>query len=501
VTTRAWWQDAVVYLLYLRSYADSDGDGIGDLPGATARLGHLADLGVDAVWLTPFYRSPMVDHGYDVADYFDVDPLFGTLADVDALLAEAHRLGLRVLTDLVPNHTSDQHPWFLDPATRDRYVFRPPAPDGGPPNAWGSVFGGPAWTRHPCGDYYLHLFAPEQPDLDWTNPAVEQEWERILRFWLDRGVDGFRIDVAHGLWKHLDSPDGYWDCDETPALYEPWRRLVDGYGDRLLVGEVFLEDLDRVQPYVGPTRMHQAFNFLVPMVPFEAGPLREVLQEAVEHFCVEGTSPTWVLSNHDLVRHPTRYGGGRLGVRRGLALTSLLLGLPGSPYLYQGEELGLQQVDVPPELQQDPAVRLSGGRFATRDGCRTPLPWTAEGPGHGFTTGSPWLPIGGGPSVAEQADDPASTLASYRSALALRRRLLPELGQDVRWLDLPDGLLGFTRRLGEGVLACVLNAVDEAVAVPLCGEVLLDTSHGEATAADGGLVVPAAATVWLRQSS
>jgi alpha-glucosidase len=497
---RAWWQDAVVYLLYVRSYADGDGDGVGDLPGATARLQHLAELGVDAVWLTPFYRSPMVDHGYDVADYYDVDPLFGTMADFDALLAEAHRLGLKVITDLVPNHTSDQHAWFQDPATHDRYVFRPPAPDGGPPNAWGSVFGGPAWTKHPSGDYYLHLFAPEQPDLDWTNPVVEAEWERVMRFWLDRGVDGFRIDVAHGLCKDYDRDDGFWDCDETPGVYEAWRRVVDSYDDRFMVGEVFLEDLSRVQPYVGPTRLHQAFNFLLPFVPFEAQPLREVLTESLERFCTDGTSPTWVLSNHDLVRHPTRYGGGPLGIRRGLALTCFLLGLPGSPYLFEGEELGLEQVDVPPELQQDPVVRLSGGRFAARDGCRTPLPWTAEAPGHGFTTGTPWLPIGGGPSVAEQQQDPGSTLSSYREALAVRRRLLPELGPDVRWLETPPEVLAVERRLGAGRLVCVLNTAETPVTLDgLRGEVVLDSARGTAEVTEDGLVVPPVSAVWVTQ--
>jgi len=494
----SWWHDAVVYQLYVRSFADSDGDGVGDLPGVTAHLDHLVSLGVDAVWLTPFYPSPMVDHGYDVVDHCDVDPLFGSLADADALLAEAHRLGIKVIVDLVPNHTSDQHPWFLDPAMRDRYVFRPPGPEGGPPNGWLSVFGGSAWQPHPSGDYYLHLFTKEQPDLDWTNPAVEAELLRILRFWLDRGVDGFRIDVAHGLWKRYDDPEGYWDCDETPALYESWRALLDRYDDRFLVGEVFLSDLDRVRPYVGPHRLHQAFNFLVQAAPFEAAPLRALLASSLEHFAVEGTSPTWVLSNHDLVRHPTRYGGGALGVRRGWALTTLLLGLPGAPYVYQGEELGLEQVDVPREQWQDPVALRNG--FPARDGGRTPMPWTREAPGFGFTTGTPWLPFGPGAgeqSVEAQAADPGSVLSAYRRALALRREVLPSLGADVTWLDAPDGTLGFRRALGDRELVCVLNTTSDPVRVPLsASEVLLDSAGG-ARLGEGWCEVPADGAVWL----
>jgi alpha-glucosidase len=494
VSARPWWQDAVVYQLYVRSFADSDGDGVGDLPGITAHLGHLVSLGVDAVWLTPFYRSPMVDHGYDVVDHCSVDPVFGTLADIDALLVSAHRLGLKVIVDLVPNHTSDQHPWFLDPALRDRYVFRPPAPDGGPPNDWQSVFGGPAWQRHPSGDYYLHLFTPEQPDLDWTHPAVNEEFLRILRFWLDRGVDGFRIDVAHGLWKHLDEADGYWDCDETPALYESWRALVDTYDDRFLLGEVFLPDLDRVRPYAGPTRLHQAFNLLVQAAPFEAGALRSVLAASVERFPGDGT---WVLSNLDLVRHPTRYGGGALGVRRGLALTAVLLALPGTPYLYQGEELGLEQVEIPAEERCDPVVRFG---LPGRDGGRTPLPWTRHAPGFGFTTGTPWLRFGPGTaelSVEAQDGDPGSTLAFYRTALARRRRLLPSFGPDVTWLATPEGTLGFARTLDGRVLSCLLNTGSAAVRVPVRGtEVLLDSAGG-AVLGEGWCEVPADGAVWV----
>jgi alpha-glucosidase len=507
----SWWRDAVVYEVYVRSYADSDGDGVGDLPGITSRLGHISSLGADAVWLTPFYRSPMADHGYDVADYCDVDPLFGSLAAFDALLVEAHRLGLKVIVDLVPNHTSDQHPWFRDHV--DRYLLRP-GREGGPPNNWTSVFGGPAWTKHPSGDWYLHLFAPQQPDVDWRNPAIHQEWEAILRFWLDRGVDGFRIDVAHGLYKDAelrDNPPGLrgglgadldaidspyvWDQPETLTVYERWREIMDEYGDRLTVGEVFLKDLTRVSRYVAPGRLHQAFNFLIMATPFDAAKMRVVLEQAIDVF---GDSPTWVLSNHDLVRHTTRYGGGAAGQRRARAMTAVLLGLPGSPYLYQGEELGLEQSYVPPELRQDPMWFNSGKTVEGRDGCRTPIPWSA-GPSRGFTTGKPWLPFGSdGTSVEAQEADPLSMLAFYRSAIALRRSLREELGREVTWLESEPGTLGFTRALGDGLFTCLMNAGPQVVTSVRPGsELVLDTS-GRASLSDGTLDLPADATVWLR---
>ncbi|HUR13692.1 MAG TPA: alpha-amylase family glycosyl hydrolase [Mycobacteriales bacterium] len=505
-----WWRDAVVYQVYVRSFADSDGDGVGDLPGITAHLPHIASLGADAVWITPFFTSPMADHGYDVADYCDVDPLFGSLADLDHLLTEAHRLGLRVIVDLVPNHTSDQHPWFH--AHRDRYLVRPDSPE--PPNNWTSVFGGPAWSRLPSGEWYLHLFAPEQPDVDWRNAAVHEEWERILRFWLDRGVDGFRIDVAHGLYKDAqlrDNPEGLrgglgadldaidspyvWDQPETLQVYERWRQISDGYHDRVMVGEVFLKDLTRVSRYVADDRLHQAFNFLVMSKPFDAAELKPVLAQALDLF---GDSPTWVLSNHDLVRHATRYGGGERGRRRALAATAALLALPGSPYLYQGEELGLEQSFVPPELRQDPMWFNSGKTVPGRDGCRTPMPWT-DGPGSGFTTGTPWLPFGSdGTSVAAQAADPASPLSAYRSALALRRSLREELGRGVTWLETEPGTLGFTRSHGEGSFGCLLNTGPALqTRVPRRAELVLDTSGG-ARLVDGALDLPADCTVWLR---
>lgn len=501
----------MVYEVYVRSFSDSNGDGVGDLAGVRRRLPYLAGLGVDAVWLTPFYPSPMADHGYDVADPCDVDPLFGTLETFDALLADAHTLGLRVLIDVVPNHTSSVHPWFVqavaDPASplRGRYVFRP-GRDGGPPNDWQSVFGGPAWTQLPDGAWYLHLFDVGQPDLDWTNPDVHAYWLEVLAFWLDRGVDGFRIDVAHALYKRADLADEgelpeplpgipderrhVWDSDEVLAVYEDWRRLTDTYDPpRMLVGEVFLYDVKRVAQYVGPHRLHQAFNFTVMRCGYDAVELAAAVREGLARF----DTPTWVLSNHDLVRHATRYGGGQLGVRRGLSVTALLLALPGAPYLYQGEELGLEEAEVAPELREDPIWRRSGHTLAGRDGCRTPMPWEATAPGLGFSTGTPWLPVA--PDAAAKAvdlDPPA--LQTYRGLLALRRSLLPGLGREVSWLAAPAGVLALVR---EGGLVVVLNTLGEDVelAVP-AGRLLLSTADG-AGLIDGVVRVPASSSVWL----
>ncbi len=510
-----WPPDPVVYEVYVRSFADADGDGVGDLAGLRARLPHLARLGVDAVWVTPFYPSPMADHGYDVADPYGVDPLFGDLDAFAAVLDDAHALGLRVVVDVVPNHVSRAHPWFVealaDPASplRERFVFRD-APDGARPNDWQSTFGGPAWTQAPDGAWYLHLFDSGQPDLQWRHPDVPAYWLDVLRTWLDRGVDGFRIDVAHALFKRADladegplgaPPDGVpherrhvWDCDEVLGVYEDWRRLVDGYDPpRLLVGEVFLYRQERVAEYVGPTRLHQAFDFTVMRAPYDAAALREAVRGALAHL----DPPTWVLSNHDLVRHATRYGGGALGVRRGLSVTAFLLALPGSPYLYQGEELGLEEADLPDAVRQDPVFLRTRGAQRGRDGCRTPLPWDAAAPGLGFTTGTPWLPPGpdaAAKAVAQQEGDPGSTLAAYRALLALRRDLRAGLGRGVAWLDAPDDVLAVRR---EGGLVAVLNTAGEAVEVAVDGTLLTATAPG-AGVAGGVLTVPAAATAWLR---
>ena len=514
-----WWREAVVYEVYVRSFADSDGDGLGDLEGIRSKLGYLRDLGVDAVWITPFYPSPQRDHGYDVADYCDVDPLFGDLADFDRLLADAHGLGLRVIVDVVPNHTSSEHPWFQAAlgeqasAERARYWFRDGRGADGdePPNNWQSVFGGPAWTRDEGSrQWYLHMFDSSQPDLDWGNREVHEEFLRILRFWLDRGVDGFRIDVAHSLYVRADLADEpvavgakglhdddhrhIWDQDEVLAVYEEWRQVLDAYaGDRMLVGEVFLFDVPRVAQYVGPTRLHQAFNFTVFKAQWDPAQLRRVLLDALAGF----DPGTWVLSNHDLTRHVTRYGGGDLGRRRGLAVSGLVFALPGSPYLYQGEELGLDETDVPDHLREDPVFLRTAGVMAGRDGCRTPLPWEAAAPGHGFTDGTPWLPFGPDASaqaVDRQESDPDSVLSTYRRLLARRRALLPVLGDALAWLEAPDEVLAVRR----GPLVAVLNTAAEPV------ELVVDdaTQLLEATAPGAALVgrvvtVPAAATVWV----
>ncbi len=517
-----WWHDAVVYQIYVRSFQDSDGDGVGDLPGITTRLPYLAELGVDALWLTPFYRSPMADHGYDVADQCDVDPLFGSLDDADRLLARAHELGLRVLVDLVPNHTSDVHPWFQqalhDPQSpmRDRYLFRAPGPDGGPPNNWESVFGGDAWTLDPGGTaYYLHLFDAGQPDVDWRHPALHVEWERILRFWLDRGVDGFRIDVAHGLYKRGDLADNpphaairgslfhanamphAWDQPEVVDVYRRWRQITDEYDGRVMVGEVFLEDVGRVARYVGADRLHQSFNFPLLAAPFDAALWKDLISTSLLAFEVGGAGPTWVLSNHDVVRHASRYGGGERGRARAAAATLTLLALPGCPYLYQGEELGLEQSDVPEGDRQDPIWLRSGE--PGRDGCRTPLPWEAASQGHGFTSGAPWLPFGADATTrAVDAQGPGSVLELYRTALSLRKDLRRHLSQRVCWEAAPEGALAYSRELdGGGRLLCAL-ATGADVALQIGAGTLLLGSGPGARCQDGVLHLPVDTTAWVR---
>lgn len=517
---RSWWRDAVVYQIYVRSFADSDGDGVGDLAGARRRLPHVAELGADAVWLTPFYPSPMADGGYDVADFRGVDPLFGELADFDALLAEAHRLGLRVLVDLVPNHTSSEHPWFAEAlrcppgsAARQRYLFRDGRGDD-PPNDWPSVFGGPAWTQVPDGQWYLHLFAPEQPDLNWRNPQVRAEFRDVLRFWLDRGADGFRVDVAHGMIKHPDLPDlgaaegaamlragrlPYFDQDEVHEIHREWRALLDSYpGERIGVAEAWAPGSERLAAYVRPDELHQAFNFQLFEPEWSAERFAAVIAESLATTAAVGATTTWVLGNHDVPRPVTRYGGGQRGLRRARAAALLSFALPGSVYVHQGEELGLPEVlDLPEESLRDPLWERSGRTVRGRDGCRVPLPWDGDRPPFGFSSAPGWLPQPpewADRTVRAQRARPGSVLETYRAALALRRRL-PELGDgELEWLPAPAGVLAFARPPG---FACAVNFGPHPAELALPGRTLL-RSDGSTEPWRGAL--PPDAAIWLDRS-
>jgi len=540
-TGAEWWRSAVIYQIYPRSFADSNGDGLGDLPGITAHLDDLDALGVDAVWLSPFYRSPQKDAGYDVADYCDVDPLFGTLADFDDLLAAAHARGIRLIVDLVPNHSSDQHAWFqaalaAAPGSpeRGRYMFRDGRGENGelPPNNWESVFGGPAWTRvtdpdGAPGQWYLHLFDTSQPDFDWSNPEVQGEFRRILRFWLDRGVDGFRVDVAHGLVKEDGLPDyvppadagsmgggetsvPYWGQPEVHEIYRDWNTVLAEYdGDRALCAEAWLPTIEKTALWVRHDEMHQAFNFEYLETEWDAAQLRAVISESLRAYPAVGAPSTWVLSNHDVVRHASRlaltaenpqgHGIGpdspgkpvpELGLRRARAATALMLALPGSAYLYQGEELGLPEaIDIPDAARQDPTwFRTRGERYG-RDGCRVPLPWDADAPAFGFSpTGRSWLPQPadwGSFARSAEAADPTSTLALYRTLLAQRRARGLGTGS-LEWIDAGDDVIAF--RNGNVTVVANLGAV--AVAVP-SGRVLA------ASAPLGDGMLPPDTTVWV----
>jgi len=499
--TVEWWRDAVIYQVYVRSFADSDGDGIGDLPGIRSRLPYIRDLGVDAIWLNPFYPSPQADAGYDVADYREVDAVFGTLADFDSLVADTHRLGMRVIVDLVPNHTSDRHEWFRAalasaPGSRERarYLFRDGPESGGPPNDWQSNFGGPAWTRVADGQWYLHLFAPEQPDLDWMNDEVRDEFESILRFWLDRGVDGFRIDVAHGLAKDLSLPNlprgtvptapapaghPHWDRDEVHDVYRAWRQITDTYPHApAFVAEAWVHRPQRLARYVRADELHTAFNFNFLLAPWGADALRRAIDESLDTLTAVGAPATWVLSNHDVVRLVTRYGGGALGERRARAAALLMLALPGSAYIYQGEELGLEEVeDLPDDVRQDPTFFRTKGARRGRDGCRVPMPWSGATPPFGFgppSSSAAWLPPPAhwaAVTAERQAADPQSMLNLYRRALAIRHRD-PALGAGtMTWVDAAPDVLAFTREPG---FACVVNVGDSEAAIPFAGgEVVL----------------------------
>jgi alpha-glucosidase len=517
-----WWRSAVVYQVYPRSFADSDDDGIGDLNGIRGRLGYLAELGIDAIWISPWYPSPLLDGGYDVADYRDINPTFGTLADADALIADAHALGLRILIDLVPNHCSWEHPWFTvavgagrGSPERELFWFRDgTGPRGAePPNRWAASFGGSAWERVADGQWYLHLFDVSQPDWNWDHPSVLEEFDSILRFWFDRGIDGFRIDVADSMSKDDTLPDvieprvpgqpankypghPHWDRDEVHDIHRRWRRIADEYRDRpgrsrTFVAEAWVTPPERLARYLRPDELHCAFNFDALRAPWDAAALRRVIDDSTGAIWAVGASATWVLSNHDTIRHRTRYGRPQplaeapagtvptdldLGLRRARAAALLELALPGGAYIYQGDELGLPEVeDLPEDVLDDPIWERSGRQVRGRDGCRVPLPWSGSAPPFGFGPGSgqPWLPqpAGWATLTAEaQLGDPASHLSLYRDALRIRRRH-PALGDGrLEWCEIGDSVLCFDREPG---FRCVVNVGDAPCDLPSHREVLL----------------------------
>ncbi|MRG59675.1 DUF3459 domain-containing protein [Agromyces sp. CFH 90414] len=554
-----WWRSAVIYQVYVRSFADSDGDGTGDLRGVRSRLGYLKELGVDALWFNPWYPSPLADGGYDVADYRDIHPAFGTLDDAEQLISAAADLGIRTIIDVVPNHISSEHPWFkaalaAGPGSpeRERFWFHPgKGPNGDEmPTRWQSSFQGDTWTRtvNPDGtpgEWYLHLFTPEQPDLNWNHPDVRAEHEDILRFWFDRGVAGVRIDSAALIVKDPafgEVPDEpgpgehpHVDRDEIHDIYRSWRRVADEYdGTRVLVGELWLPDAERFAAYLRPDEMHTAFNFDFMSRPWDPAELRASIDLMLAAHAPVGAPSTWVLSNHDVTRPVTRYGREEsgfaftakrfgtptdldLGRRRARAAALLTAALPGSLYLYQGDELGLPEVELPREVLEDPMHFRSGGVDPGRDGCRVPLPWRGTTAPYGFSpdaasaggdrdrdgTGAgapaaPWLPQ---PpewaelSVQAQEADPASMLWLYRQALRIRRREAALGDGPMRWLDTAPSVLAFRRGDGPDEVVCVVNLGAEPVDLPAHHHILLASSPLE-----GGRL-PTDSTAWLRTRS
>ncbi len=516
-----WWSSAVFYQVYPRSFADSNGDGVGDLDGLAARLGYLEELGVDAIWLNPVTVSPMADHGYDVADPRDVDPLFGGMAAFERLVAAAHERGIKVTMDVVPNHTSSAHPWFLaalaaGPGTdaRDRYLFRDGrGPDGSlPPNNWESVFGGPAWSRvvepdGKPGQWYLHLFDAEQPDLNWDNPEVFDDFEKTLRFWLERGVDGFRIDVAHGMAKPPGLPDTHGvktgvlsHSDDDPrfnhpsvhAIHRDIRTVVDDYAGAVTIGEVWVIDNARWAEYLRPDELHLGFNFRLTKIDFDAGEIHDAIQNSLAATAIENATPTWTLSNHDVGREVTRYGGGEIGLRRARAMVMVMLALPGAVFIYNGEELGLPDVELPDEVLQDPTWERSGRIERGRDKCRVPIPWSGDTPPFGFSTSADtWLPMPEGwaaLTVEKQRADPDSTLSFFQRVIELRSARSDFGGGEIDWLAAPRDALIFRRR--GGGLVCALNAGCRPIPLPP-GELIL----ASAPLVNGKL--PPNAAAWL----
>lgn len=570
--TSEWWQEAVVYQIYPRSFADANGDGIGDIPGMRKHVKYLADLGIDAIWLSPHYVSPMNDAGYDVADYRDVDPLFGKLEDIEGLISDAHAAGLRMLIDIVPNHTSWDHPWFKEalahPPVNDasvpakvRYAEGPWAryhllrgAEGGtlPPNNWMSVFGGVSWHQvddadgQPSGWWYLHIFDKSQPDLDWSNEEVRAEFRGHLRFWFDRGIDGFRIDVAHGCVKADGYPDcptivdgdptnanPYWDQDGVHEIWQEWRAVADEYEpSRIFVAEAWVGPALRQSMYVRPDELHTGFNFPYLTAPWRAEKIREIIDDSLASDAVEGSPTTWVLENHDVWRTVSRYApviganeeahvSGNLdiavevdwtsprdleiGSQRARAAFMTMVALPGTAYIYQGQELGLNEVfEIPADMRQDPAFINTNGKSVGRDGCRVPLPWSVESESLGFNDGDAmWLPQPDSwkkLAASVQATDEASMLALSTHALKIRRSQ-PALGgitdgvEPLVWEDVAPGVLSFVRpaRLDGRAVRCVMNTSNHAVELTHTGDVLLASSERAFT---DGLLHPDSA-VWF----
>ena len=498
----AWWQTGVVYQVYPRSFQDSNGDGIGDLAGIASRLDDLVELGVDAVWISPIYPSPMADFGYDVSDHCAIDPAFGTLVDFDALLAAAHARGLKVILDYVPNHTSDRHPWFVESRAsraspkRDRYVWRDPKADGSPPTNWVSEFGGPAWTfDEATGQFYYHAYLNEQPDLNWRNPQVRDAMLDVLRFWFERGVDGFRVDAIHQLIESEElrdnPPNPDWRPGMSPArsvvraytMDQPevhdaiaaMRRVADAYGERVMIGEAYLP-IDRLMAYYGVdlTGFHLPFNFHLISTPWRPVAIAALI-DAYEAALPPGGWPNWVLGNHDRSRVATR-----LGPAQARIAAMLLLTLRGTPTIYQGEEIGMTDVPIPPERVQDPWEKNVPGLGLGRDPERTPMQWDAS-PNAGFTTGAPWLPLAADDAamnVATQAADARSMLSLYRTLLALRRsEPALTMGSHVPVLA-DEHVLAFERRDGDSRLLVALNMSGEPRAIggiDARGELLVST--------------------------
>ena len=531
-----WWRSGVIYQIYPRSFADLNGDGMGDLAGIASKLPKLKELGVDAIWLSPFYTSPQKDAGYDVANYIDVDPLFGTLSDFDQLLSTAHDLGLRVMIDLVPNHSSDQHEWFqralkAGPGSKERayYHFKDGLGENGelPPNNWQSMFGGPAWTRVEDGQWYVHLFDSSQPDLNWENEEVRAEFENILRFWLDRGVDGFRVDQPHAMAKAPGLPDhpyveeagaGFiegrenppmWFQDSVHDIFRSWRKILDSYpGDRAMCGEAYVLPLSFMALWVRPDEFHQTFNFRFLDAGWDKAKLVAAINESFEAFDSVGAPSTWVLNNHDVIRHVSRFGGdyGRatasdgigpenpqpnndLGLEIAQGATLFMLGLPGASYLYQGEELGLpEHTTIPAANRQDPTFFRTSGERVGRDGCRVPLPWERGGSTNGFSSADlSWLPqpVSFGPLARdEQESDESSTLNLYKRALSLRKEL--GLGEGSFYWVSQTELLSYKN---QSVLVAH-NFSKEELPLP-AGELLLKSG--------GGSSLMPNQTAWVRQ--